>query len=69
MLPRRYLPVAMAAAIGSYLAWVIAGADDYTGKGVLTLAAAAVFWLSVMALVAYAVQAGVERHRRGHDDR
>ena len=69
MLPRRYLPVAMAAAIGSYLAWVVAGADDYAGKSVLTLAAAAVFWLSVMALVAYAVQAGVDRHRRGHDDR
>jgi len=59
----------MAAAIGSYLVWVFAGADEYTGKGVLTLVAATVFWLSVMALVAYAVQAGVERHRRGHDDR
>ena len=69
MLPRRYLPVAMAAAIGSYLAWIIAGSDEYTGKSVVTLAAASVFWLSVMALVAYAVQAGVERHRRGHDDR
>ena len=54
MLPRRYLPVAMAAAIGSYLAWIIAGSDEYTGKSVVTLAAASVFWLSVMALVAYA---------------
>jgi hypothetical protein len=67
VLPRRYLPVAVAAAIGSYLAWVLAGSDDYAGKGVLTLAAAAVFWLSVMALAAYAVQAGVDRYRQGHD--
>jgi hypothetical protein len=68
VLPRRYLPVATATAIASYLAWIVAGSDDYTGKGALTLLAASVFWLSVMALAAYAVQAGVDRYRRGHDD-
>ena len=64
MLSRRYLPVAVVTAVASYIVWSLArGADDFSGRGVISLIAAAVFWLSVMAFAAYAVQAGVDRYR------
>ena len=64
MLPRRYLPVAAVTAVASYIVWSLArGASDFDGRGVISLIAAALFWLSLMALAAYAVQAGVERFR------
>ena len=66
MLPRWVLPVAAVTAVVSYVAWITAAAGgDYSGKGVLTLVGATVFWLSVMALAAAAVQRGVERYRGG----
>ena len=63
MLPRRYLPVAVVTAIASYVVWELARASDFSGRGVVSLVAAALFWLSLMALAAYAVQAGVDRYR------
>ncbi|HKG66316.1 MAG TPA: hypothetical protein VKB28_19765 [Solirubrobacteraceae bacterium] len=64
MLPRRYLPVAVVTAVASYVVWSLArGANDFSGRGVISLIAVALFWLSVMALAAYAVQAGVDRYR------
>jgi hypothetical protein len=64
VLPRRYLPLAVVTAVAAYIVWSLArGADDFTGRGVISLVAASLFWLSLMALVAYAVQAGVDRHR------
>ena len=64
MLPRRYLPLAVVTAVAAYFVWSLArGADDFSGRGVISLLAASLFWLSLMALVAYAVQAGVDRHR------
>ena len=64
MLPRRYLPVAVVTAVASYLVWSLArDASDFSGRGVISLIAAALFWLSLMALAAYAVQAGVDRYR------
>ena len=67
MLPRRYLPVAVVTAIASYIVWSIAGdANDFSGRGAISLIAAALFWLSLMALAAYAVQAGVDRYRDHH---
>ena len=64
MLPRRYLPFAVVTAVAAYFVWSLArGADDFSGRGVISLVAASLFWLSLMALVAYAVQAGVDRHR------
>ena len=64
MLPRRYLPVAVVTAVAAYFVWSLArGANDFSGRGVISLVAASLFWLSLMALVAYAVQAGVDRHR------
>ena len=64
MLPRRYLPVAVVTAVASYVVWSLArGASDFSGRGTISLIAAALFWLSLMALAAYAVQAGVERYR------
>jgi len=64
VLPRRYLPLAVVTAVAAYFVWSLArGADDFTGRGVISLVAASLFWLSLMALVAYAVQAGVDRHR------
>ena len=69
MLPRWVLPVAAVTAVVSYLAWTAAAAGgDYAGKGVITLLGATLFWLSVMALAAAAVQRGVERHRGGRRD-
>ena len=66
MLPRRYLPVAVVTAVAAYIVWSLArGAGDFSGRGVISLVAASLFWLSLMALVAYAVQAGVDRHRDG----
>jgi hypothetical protein len=67
VLPRRYLPLAVVTAVAAYFVWSLArGASDFTGRGVISLVAASLFWLSLMALVAYAVQAGVDRHR-DHD--
>jgi hypothetical protein len=67
VLPRRYLPVAVVTAIASYVVWSIAGdANDFSGREVVSLVAASLFWLSLMALVAYAVQAGVDRYRDPH---
>ena len=64
MLPRRYLPVAVVTAVASYVVWSLArSASDFGGRGIISLIAAALFWLSLMALAAYAVQAGVERYR------
>jgi hypothetical protein len=63
-LPRRYFPLAVVTAIASYFVWSLArGAEDFSGRGVISLIAAALFWLSLMALAAYAVQAGVDRRR------
>ena len=64
MLPRRYLPVAVVTAVASYIVWSLArGASDFSGRGIISLIAVALFWLSLMALAAYAVQAGVDRYR------
>ena len=63
-LPRRYLPLAVVTAVASYFVWSLArGANDFSGRDIVSLIAAALFWLSLMALAAYAVQAGVDRHR------
>ena len=63
-LPRRYFLLAVVTAVASYFVWSLArGANDFSGRGVISLVAAALFWLSLMALAAYAVQAGVD-HRR-----
>jgi hypothetical protein len=62
-LPSWLLPVAAVTAVVSYLAWTAAASDDYAGKGVLTALFATLFWLSLMALVGFAVQRGVERRR------
>ena len=63
-LPRRYLPVAAVTAIASYVVWSLArGAGEFSGRGIVSLVAVSLFWLSVMALAAYAVQAGVDRYR------
>ena len=64
MLPTWLLPVSAITAVVSYLAWTAAATDDYSGQGVVTLVFASLFWLSIMALVAIAVQRGVDRHRR-----
>ena len=64
MLPRRYLPLAVVTAVASYIVWSLArNATDFIGRGIIRLIAAALFWLSLMALAAYAVQAGVGRYR------
>ena len=64
MLPRRYLPAAVVTAIASYIVWSLArGANDFTGRGAIALIAVILFWFSLMALAAYAVQAGVDRYR------
>ena len=64
MLPRRYLPLAVVAALASYIVWSLArNAGEFSGRGIISLIAAALFWLSLMALAAYAVQAGVDRYR------
>jgi hypothetical protein len=63
-LPRRYLPLAVVTAVASYFVWSLArGANDFSGRAVISIIAASLFWLSLMALAAYAVQAGVDRHR------
>ena len=63
-LPRRYLPLAAVTAVASYIVWSLArSAEDFSGRDVVSLIAAALFWLSLMALAAYAVQAGVDRYR------
>ena len=65
-LPRRYLPLAAVTAVAAYIVWSLArSANDFSGRSVISLIAAALFWLSLMALAAYAVQAGVDRHRDG----
>jgi hypothetical protein len=58
--------VAAVTAVVSYLGWTAAVSDEeYAGKTLLTLFFASLFWLSIMALVALAVQRGVDRrHRR-----
>ena len=64
MLPRRYLPVAVVTAVASYIVWSLArGESDFSGRGIISLVAVTLFWLSLMALAAYAVQAGVDRRR------
>ena len=64
MLPRRYLPAVVVTAVASYIVWSLArNAAQFSGRGVISLIAAALFWLSLMALAAYAVQAGVDRYR------
>jgi hypothetical protein len=64
VLPRRYLPFAAVTAVASYLVWSLArSASDFSGRGLISLVAAVLFWLSLMALAAYAVQAGVDRYR------
>jgi len=66
VLPRRYLPLAAVTAVASYIVWSLArGASDFSGRGAISLIAAVLFWLSLMALAAYAVQAGVDRYRDG----
>ena len=50
--------------MASYIVWSLArDANDFSGRGAISLVAVGLFWLSLMALVAYAVQAGVDRHR------
>ena len=67
MLPRRYLPLAVVTAVAAYVVWSLArGANDFSGRGAISLVAAILFWLSLMALAAYAVQAGVDRYRDRH---
>ena len=64
MLPRRYLPVAVVTAIASYIVWSLArDATDFSGRGRRLAGCRGLFWLSLMALAAYAVQAGVDRYR------
>jgi hypothetical protein len=64
VLPRRYLPLAVVTAVASYVVWSLArSASDFGGRGIISLIAAALFWLSLMALAAYAVQAGVDHYR------
>jgi hypothetical protein len=64
VLPRRYLPLAVVTAVASYVVWSLArNANDFSGRGAISLIAVSLFWLSLMALVAYAVQAGVDRYR------
>jgi hypothetical protein len=66
-LPRRYLPLAAVTAIASYVVWSVArSVSDFSGRGVISLIAVTLFWLSLMALAAYAVQAGVDRYRDHH---
>jgi hypothetical protein len=66
VLPRRYLPVAVVTAVASYIVWSLArNAAHFSGRGVISLVAASLFWLSLMALAAFAVQAGVDRYRDG----
>jgi hypothetical protein len=66
-LPRRYLPLAAVTAVASYVVWSLArGASDFSGREAISLIAVSLFWLSLMALAAYAVQAGVDRYR-DHD--
>jgi len=63
-LPRRYLPLAAVTAVASYIVWSLArSANDFSGRGIISLIAVTLFWLSLMALAAYAVQAGVDRYR------
>jgi len=65
-LPRRYLPLAAVTAVASYIVWSLArSANDFGGRGIISLIAVTLFWLSLMALAAYAVQAGVDRYRDG----
>jgi len=65
-LPRRYLPLAAVTAVAAYIVWSLArSANDFSGRGIISLIAVALFWLSLMALAAYAVQAGVDRYRDG----
>ena len=65
-LPRRYLPLAAVTAVAAYIVWSLArSANDFSGRGVISLIAVTLFWLSLMALAAYAVQAGVDRYRDG----
>jgi hypothetical protein len=69
VLPRRYLPLAVVTAVASYIVWSLArGAHDFSGRGAISLVAVSLFWLSLMALAAYAVQGGVDRHRRDQGD-
>jgi len=64
VLPRRYLPVTVVTAMAAYFVWSLArGANDFSGRGVISLVAASLFWLSLMALVAYAFHDCVGRHR------
>ena len=64
MLPRRYLPLAVVTAVASYIVWSLArDANDFSGRSAISLVAVGLFWLSLMALAAYAVQAGVDRYR------
>jgi transcription initiation factor TFIIIB Brf1 subunit/transcription initiation factor TFIIB len=65
VLPRRYLPAAVVTAVASYIVWELARASEFSGRGIVSLVAAALFWASLMALAAYAVQAGVDRYRDG----
>jgi hypothetical protein len=64
MLPSWSLPAAAVAAVLTYVAWTAAAASDDAGStSVLTLIAAVLFWLSLMALAAALVQRGVARYR------
>ena len=54
---------ALVTAVVSYLGWIASLADDFDGPGLVTLAAATVFWLSTMVVVAWLVQRGVTRYR------
>jgi hypothetical protein len=64
VLPRRYLPAVVVTAVASYVVWSLArNAGHFSGRGAISVIAVALFWLSLMALAAYAVQAGVDRYR------
>ena len=57
---------AVVVAAVSWLGWIVAIADDDTAPRLLTLAAATLFWLATMLVVAYLVQRGVSRYRERH---
>ena len=64
MLPSWSLPAAAIAVVLTYVAWTAAAASDDAGStSALTLVAAVLFWLSLMALTAALVQRGVDRYR------
>jgi hypothetical protein len=65
MLPRWLVAVAVVTAVIGYAGWTAAASAGFSGQRVVALACATVFWLSIAALAAYAVQRAVDRRRDG----